>query len=129
MAIHIYACNKPMEDKCFYNADGDFLIGQCMGCHVGLSCDPISVACVLVPQEGSLHFVTEFGQLYVAPGEIAVVQVSVPADRPHIAVVCSLTPSKARGSLSGLPRTRRQDIAGTSWKPLMHTSYCPTLGL
>lgn len=28
MAVHIYACNKSMSNKCFYNADGDFLIGQ-----------------------------------------------------------------------------------------------------
>ena len=28
VAIHIYACNKSMGDKCFYNADGDFLFGQ-----------------------------------------------------------------------------------------------------
>ncbi len=30
VAIHIYACNKSMGDKCFYNADGDFLFGQCV---------------------------------------------------------------------------------------------------
>ena len=30
----------------------------------------------LVPQQGYLHLVTEFGQLYVKPNEIAVVQVS-----------------------------------------------------
>lgn len=53
VAVHVYSCNKSMEDKCFYNADGDFLI---------------------VPQEGALHLLTEFGQLFVEPNEIAVVQ-------------------------------------------------------
>lgn len=28
IAIHIYACNKSMEDSCLYNSDGDFLIGM-----------------------------------------------------------------------------------------------------
>ena len=27
LAIHIYSANKSMTDRCFYNADGDFLIG------------------------------------------------------------------------------------------------------
>ena len=27
IAIHIYSCNKSMNDKAFYNSDGDFLIG------------------------------------------------------------------------------------------------------
>ena len=26
-AIHVYLCNVSMTNKCFYNADGDFLIG------------------------------------------------------------------------------------------------------
>ena len=28
VAIHVYTCNQPMQDKCFYNSDGDFLIGE-----------------------------------------------------------------------------------------------------
>ena len=28
VAVHIYTCNTSMTDKCFYNSDGDFLIGQ-----------------------------------------------------------------------------------------------------
>ena len=28
VAVHVYTCNKSMEKKCFYNSDGDFLIGQ-----------------------------------------------------------------------------------------------------
>ena len=27
MAIHMYAANESMVDKCLYNSDGDFLIG------------------------------------------------------------------------------------------------------
>jgi len=53
LGIHIYTCNKSMENKAFCNADGDFLI---------------------VPQEGTLRIQTELGWLTVSPGEIAVVQ-------------------------------------------------------
>lgn len=53
IAIHIYVCNTSMENKCFYNADGDFLI---------------------VPQQGSLHVQTEFGKIQVDPNEICVIQ-------------------------------------------------------
>jgi len=28
LAIHVYLCNTSMKDKCFYNSDGDFLIGK-----------------------------------------------------------------------------------------------------
>ena len=28
IAVHIYACNKSMGERCFYNSDGDFLIGE-----------------------------------------------------------------------------------------------------
>ena len=28
VAVHVYACNQSMKNKCFYNADGDFLIGR-----------------------------------------------------------------------------------------------------
>ncbi len=54
VAVHVYTCNKSMSDKCFYNSDGDLLV---------------------VPQEGDLHIVTEFGQLYARPNEIVVLQV------------------------------------------------------
>ena len=48
MAIHIYACNCNMDQRAFYNADGDFLI---------------------VPQQGTLDITTEFGKMTVAPNE------------------------------------------------------------
>ena len=53
LAIHIYAANVSMKQRCFYNSDGDFLI---------------------VPQEGSLNIQTEFGWIEVAPNEICVIQ-------------------------------------------------------
>lgn len=51
-AIHLYAANISMEKKYFYNADGEMLI---------------------VPQEGTLRFKTEFGLLDVSPTEIIVI--------------------------------------------------------
>ncbi len=53
VAIHLYAANRSMEERFFYNADGEMLI---------------------VPQSGRLIVRTEMGILEVAPGEICVVQ-------------------------------------------------------
>lgn len=52
IAVHIYTANTSMKDKAFYNSDGDFL---------------------LVPQQGALDIQTEFGFLFVPPGQIAVI--------------------------------------------------------
>jgi homogentisate 1,2-dioxygenase len=52
VAIHIYVANRSMENKYFYNADGELLI---------------------VPQLGAALFRTEFGVLEVKPGEICVI--------------------------------------------------------
>ncbi len=52
MAVHIYACNKGMGDRCFYNADGEMLI---------------------VPDLGRLGILTELGLLQVGPGSVAVI--------------------------------------------------------
>ncbi|CAJ0924387.1 unnamed protein product, partial [Mesorhabditis belari] len=52
LAIHMYACNKNMDHRAFYNADGDFLI---------------------VPQEGELEVTTEFGRILVGIQEICVI--------------------------------------------------------
>jgi len=52
VAIHLYVANRSMENKCFYNADGELLI---------------------VPQMGKALFRTEFGILEVKPGEICVI--------------------------------------------------------
>jgi homogentisate 1,2-dioxygenase len=53
IATHVYTANKSMTQKAFVNSDGDFLI---------------------VPQQGSLDIQTEFGPLFVQPGEIVVIQ-------------------------------------------------------
>lgn len=53
MAVHVYCCNMSMKDKAMYNSDGDFLI---------------------VPQQGGLSILTEFGRLRVEPNEICVIQ-------------------------------------------------------
>ena len=52
IAVHLYAANRSMTDRVFFNADGELL---------------------MVPQAGALNLVTEFGRLDVAPGEIAVI--------------------------------------------------------
>jgi homogentisate 1,2-dioxygenase len=51
-AIHIYAANRPMKDRFFYDADGELLI---------------------VPEHGRLRIATELGLIDVAPTEIAVI--------------------------------------------------------
>jgi len=50
--VHLYAANRSMERRFFYNADGEMLI---------------------VPQQSLLYIRTELGALDVAPGEIAVI--------------------------------------------------------
>lgn len=52
MAVHIYACNKGMDGRYFYNADGEMLI---------------------VPEMGRLGILTELGLLQVGPGSVAVI--------------------------------------------------------
>ena len=50
--IHLYAANRSMGDRFFYNADGEMLI---------------------VPQQGRLLLATEMGRIEVEPQEIAVI--------------------------------------------------------
>ena len=52
IGIHVYACNRSMRERFFYDADGELLI---------------------VPQQGELRIATELGVLDAAPGEIALV--------------------------------------------------------
>ncbi len=49
IAVHIYACNKGMGERYFYNADGEMLI---------------------VPEMGGLVIYTELGVIEVSPGEV-----------------------------------------------------------
>ncbi|KAJ5638602.1 homogentisate 1-2-dioxygenase [Penicillium herquei] len=53
LATHVYVANTNMTKKAFVNSDGEFLI---------------------VPQQGALDIQTEFGKLYVQPGELVVIQ-------------------------------------------------------
>jgi homogentisate 1,2-dioxygenase len=52
MAINLYACNRSMMNRAFYNADGEMLI---------------------VPQLGALVIRTELGPLEVKPGQIVLI--------------------------------------------------------
>jgi homogentisate 1,2-dioxygenase len=50
--VHMYAANRSMTQRCFYNADGELLV---------------------VPQQGRQRFVTELGVIDVEPQEIVVI--------------------------------------------------------
>ncbi|NBB52159.1 homogentisate 1,2-dioxygenase [Rhizobium sp. CRIBSB] len=52
VGIHLYAANRSMVDRVFYDADGELLI---------------------VPQQGAHRFVTEFGIVEAEPGHIVVI--------------------------------------------------------
>jgi len=52
VGIHMYACNRAMQGRYFYDADGELLI---------------------VPQHGRLRIATELGVLVIAPLEIALI--------------------------------------------------------
>jgi homogentisate 1,2-dioxygenase len=73
-AVHLYAANRNMEDRAFYDADGELL---------------------LVPELGELRIHTELGVLDVRPGEIALlprglrfsVALRGPAARGYVAEV------------------------------------------
>ena len=51
-AVHLYACNRPMQRRAFFNADGEMLI---------------------VPQQGALRLTTEMGRIDLAPQQVALV--------------------------------------------------------
>ncbi|ANB11224.1 homogentisate 1,2-dioxygenase [Sugiyamaella lignohabitans] len=53
LATHVYTANASMKNQAFVNQDGEFLI---------------------MPQQGRVDVQTEFGWLYVQPGEFLVVQ-------------------------------------------------------
>jgi homogentisate 1,2-dioxygenase len=86
IAIHLYAANRSMRNRVFFDADGELLI---------------------VPQEGVLRLRTEFGVIEAAPGEIAVIPRGVrfavdlpggPAQGPARGYVC-----ENRGAAFRLP--------------------------
>jgi homogentisate 1,2-dioxygenase len=71
MAAHLALVNRSMTRRAFVDADGELLV---------------------VPQQGTLRFVTELGILAVAPGEVALlprgVAFRVEVDGPSRAYVC-----------------------------------------
>ena len=72
MSASLYFVTAPMTDEYFYNADGEMLV---------------------VPQQGSLAFFTEFGRIAVAPGEICIIPRGVkfkvePIDGPARGYMC-----------------------------------------
>ena len=52
VAVHVYAANRGMEDRYFFDADGELLI---------------------LPQQGRLDLFTEMGRFDLAPGEVALI--------------------------------------------------------
>ena len=52
VGIHLFACNQPMQDRFFYDADGEL---------------------VIVPQQGRLRIATELGVLEVEPQQVALI--------------------------------------------------------
>jgi homogentisate 1,2-dioxygenase len=72
MAVHIYACNKGMGNRYFYNADGEMLF---------------------VPEMGRLGFFTELGALRAGPGEVVCIPRGLkfriePADTKSRGYIC-----------------------------------------
>ncbi|HEY4030668.1 MAG TPA: homogentisate 1,2-dioxygenase [Caulobacteraceae bacterium] len=56
LGIHLYAADRSMADRAFFDADGELLI---------------------VPQDGALAVTTEMGRLDVAPGEVLLIPCGV----------------------------------------------------
>ncbi|NIJ64812.1 homogentisate 1,2-dioxygenase [Sphingomonas leidyi] len=52
VAVHVYAANKDMETRVFFDADGELLF---------------------IPQAGRLTLLTELGRIDIAPGQVALV--------------------------------------------------------
>jgi homogentisate 1,2-dioxygenase len=52
VAVHIYRANKDMQDRCFFDADGELLF---------------------IPQQGRVTFHTEMGRIDVGPGEVVLI--------------------------------------------------------
>jgi homogentisate 1,2-dioxygenase len=52
VAVHVYRANRDMEDRFFFDADGELLI---------------------IPEQGRLDLRTELGRIQIGPGEIALV--------------------------------------------------------
>ena len=71
VAVHVYRANRSMNDRYFFNCDGEMM---------------------LVPQQGSVQIFTELGKLELDPGEICVIprgmKFKVGVDGPARGYVC-----------------------------------------
>ncbi len=101
IAIHIYACNRGMGDRYFYNADGEMLI---------------------VPEMGGLVIYTELGVVEVSPGHVVVIprgvrfKVDPGVSSPHV--------SKSVDSDTGaLPNGRAADPAAAACRGYICENY------
>ena len=52
VAVHVYRANADMEDRCFFDSDGEL---------------------VIIPEQGRIDLRTEMGAMAIAPGEIALI--------------------------------------------------------
>ena len=64
VAVHVYAANRDMESRVFFDADGELLF---------------------IPQQGRLQLLTELGRIDIAPGQVALIPrgVRLRPLRPH----------------------------------------------
>lgn len=84
IAYHIFAFNADMENKALINLDGDYLIAA---------------------QEGHLDITTEFGNLYLQPSELCVIQRGL---RFRVNIDHKYSPNGARGYII--------ETWGTKWE-------------
>ncbi len=100
VGIHLYAANRSMQGRYFYDADGELLI---------------------VPQQGSLRIATEFGVIDIEPQQIAVIPrgvrflVELP-DGEARGYVCENFGAALRLPDLGL-RPMRMSRASSNWSP------------
>ena len=105
MCVHVYAANRSMTERCFYNADGEMLI---------------------VPQLGRARFVTELGIVEASPSEIEVIPRGLPfrvelPDGPSRAAIfarttawrCGCRSSVFRSAPNGIPANVRDFLSPT----------------
>ena len=95
IAVHIYAFNKGMDERYFYNADGEML---------------------LVPEMGALTIYTELGVIEVSPGDICCLprglkfKVEIGVSSPHVSKG-STTENHPVGE-TPTPLLRKEGISG-----------------
>ena len=97
--IHLYAANRSMQDRFFYDADGELLI---------------------VPQQGRLRFDTELGRIAAAPQEIVVIprgvrfRVELPRRRRRAAMSAKISAPRSSCPTWGRSAPMASPIRATS---------------